>query len=204
MSSSRPSFSNVIKWTYILYHINLLFLPDHCYAHWLLKKVTKFDFFLNNSTVGQSNRAVLIDCCLSWVHLLRWRTSTMVTSASRIRLNQTTIAHKLCKNWTIHSRHMFEIQHEIISLQSLLRHHQTSHCVNKSGDSILGLPYIRPPLHFDLYSSDQWVISRLRPDTGPVNAAALCSETNPVREDRLKTTQHFNILGQEESICGSL
>lgn len=67
----------------------------------------------------------------------------MATSASRIRLNQTTIAHKLCKNSTIHSCHMFQMQHELIRLQSLLRHHQTSNCVNKSGESILGLPNIR-------------------------------------------------------------
>lgn len=36
-----------------------------------------------------------------------------------------------------------------------------------------------------------------------VNTAALCSETNPIRADWLKTTEHFIILGQEESICSS-
>lgn len=37
----------------------------------------------------------------------------------------------------------------------------------------------------------------------PVKTAALCSETNPVRADWVKTTEHFNILGREESICSS-
>lgn len=120
-------------------------------------KMRIFFILLNSSSLGKSNRAVLIHCCLNWVHLVSWRTSTMATSASRIRSNHTTIAYKLCKNWTIHSRHMFQMQHEITSLQSLPRHHQTSNCVNKSGGSILGLPYIRPRFILTFYSCDQWV-----------------------------------------------
>lgn len=94
---------------------------------------------------------------------MRWRT-TMAVSASRLRLNQTIRAHELCKNWTIHSHHMFQMRHEvicyrvswgIIKLQTVLI----------KVEIYFGPPLHQTPLHFDLYSSDQWVISRLHPDT---------------------------------------
>lgn len=154
------------------------------------KKWQKLDF-LNNSSVGQTNRAILIHHCPNRVHLVRWRTSTMATSASRIRLNQATIAHKLCKNWTIHSRHMFQMQHEIISLQSLPRHHQTSNRVNKSGESIFGPPLRPTLLHPDLLF--QRSVSNLltAPWCKPVDTAALCSQINPARARLSKDYRTF-------------
>lgn len=98
-----------------------------------------------------------------------WRTSTVAKSANCIRINQATIAVKLCKTPALHShRNVSNAAWNNKCAESPGAASNLKRLFNKREESIFG----SSASFWPFYSSVEWVISKLHSDASLVNAAA--------------------------------
>lgn len=130
---------------------------------------------------------------------MQWRTSTVAKSANCIRINQATIAVKLCKTSALHShRNVSNAAWNNKCAESPGAASNLKRFFNKREESIFG-----PSASFwPFCSSAEWVISKPHSDTGLVNAA-VPKPIQATKKNWQKTTEHVKILGQEATNCSS-